>query len=223
MTAALVTALLVFGAAAEDSPAFQELFEEGVELYRDLEFEDAVSRFEEAAAIEEASNEERAHLLVWVAMCRAGVGDDDGARQALRHALDLDAEPRLPEVAPPKVARFVSELQEERAAAAVEPAAPEPAPAPVEPPASEVPVMLVAGGATAGVGAVALAGAGLFSVLAALSLDEARKPDAFQSDAVSALGSANLQAATAGVLGLSGALLLGSGAALLAFEPLFGE
>lgn len=214
----LCTALAAAG-PLEESPSYQE----GLSLYQDLEFEDAIERFRAAALEEGRSDEERAKLLVWESMSRAGVGDDEGARAAARRALALDLDVAPPEIAPPKVRGFLEEMRPEveaelqAAAAPVDAAPADPAPA-AAPVAEELPMMLIGGGALAGLGVVGLGAAGLFAALTAASMTTATDPEAFQIDASNAVEAANIQAITAAVLGAGGVVLAGAGAAMVALD-----
>lgn len=218
-----LAAWLAVAGALADSPAFQE----GLAAYQDLEFELALERFRAASAEEGRSDDERATLAVWESMCRAGVGDDEGAKAAARRALELRLDVVPPEIAPPKVRGFLDEQRAEvaalaeAAAAAAEPIAAEQAPAAQRAPAGEeLPLLLIAGGTMAGLGVVGLGGAALFGALTAGSLASASDPEAFQIDASNALQAANAQVATAAVLGVAGIALAGAGAALIAFDRL---
>jgi hypothetical protein len=136
-------------------------------------------------------------------------------------AFELHDEPRLPDVIPPKVAGFAEEL---RAARQMEKTEEEEEEEEDPPPAgSPVPWMMIGGATAAGVGGLSLVLAGVFGALAALNLGEENKPDAYQSEAVAALGTAKLQTGMAVFLGACGAVLLGTCAALLLVDPLLGE
>lgn len=221
MLASTLLALLALTAALEDSPSYKE----GLELYQELEFEGAIERFREAAEEDERTDAERALLLVWQAMSSAGIGDDEAARAAARRALELDLDVQPPDIAPPKVRGFLEEMRDEVAAeqAPVEPqlvAEPEPVAVNPAPPPSEPPWMMIAGGTVAAVGAVGVAGAGLFGALTAASLAAANDRDAFQVDAVKAVDAANAQAITAGVLAGAGVALAGVGGTLITLDLL---
>lgn len=228
MLSLVFTTCVVLAAGLDESPAYQE----GLALYQELEFEQAIGRFRAAAAEPGRSDEERAVLLVWEAMARAGVGDDEGARTAARAALELHLDVEPPELAPPKVIGFLDELRPE-VEAATRAAAAEAAPPPVEdPPAptpaspagsDELPLLLIGGGTAMGLGVVGLAGAGLFAALTAASLTTAADPDAFQVDAQGAVDAANLQVATAIGLGVVGVALVGVGGALVALDVTSAE
>lgn len=222
MFAPALLALLALVGALEESPAYQE----GLTLYQDLEFEEAVERFRAAAKEEGRSDEERATLLVWEAMSRAGVGDDDGAQEAARRALELHLDVTPPDIAPPKIREFLEQMRPEveaeiaAAAAPSDPVPDEGAQETTSAAGEELPVMLIAGGAVAGLGVVGLASAGVVAALMASSLAAASDPEAFQIDASNAVDTANAQAIAAVIIGVGSVALVGAGVAIVAVDML---
>jgi tetratricopeptide (TPR) repeat protein len=107
-----------------------EAFQEGVSLYQELEFEQAIFRFESAALSSDLTDQERAMVFGWMAMSYAGIGKVDGAKRSLKNALAKDPDVTLPTFAPPKVKEWLVELQATMPAAEDKPAA---APVPSEP------------------------------------------------------------------------------------------
>ena len=98
---------LVLSGALDTNEAFQE----GVNLYQELEFEQAIFRFESAALAPDLSDQERAMVFGWMAMSYAGIGNVQGARRSLTNALNKDPTMTLPAFAPPKVKTWLEELR----------------------------------------------------------------------------------------------------------------
>jgi tetratricopeptide (TPR) repeat protein len=90
-----------------------EAFQEGVTLYQELEFEQAIFRFESAALSADLTDQERAMVFGWMAMSYAGVGKVDGAKRSLKNALAKDPDVTLPQFAPPKVKEWLAEVRAE--------------------------------------------------------------------------------------------------------------
>ena len=90
-----------------------EAFQEGVGLYQELEFEQAIFRFESAALSSDLTDQERAMVFGWMAMSYAGIGKVDGAKRSLKNALAKDPEVTLPQFAPPKVKEWLAEVKAE--------------------------------------------------------------------------------------------------------------
>lgn len=103
----MVVALVLLGGALDDNKPFQE----GVGLYQELEFEQAIFRFEEAALDPGLTEKERALVFGWMAMAYAGRGDAEASKRSLRNALLKDPEVTLPGVAPPKVKGWLEEVR----------------------------------------------------------------------------------------------------------------
>lgn len=227
MHGALALALVLsVPANVEEAPAFQE----GQGLYRDLEFEAAAQKFQAAADDESLTESDRAVAHVWVGMCFAGIGDENKARDALREALHLDLNVSLPDVAPPKVRQLADELRSEVEAeqAVAEPELVE-EPEPEDEPSDDVgtaggedlPILLIAGGATAGLGALVLGSGGVLYGLSLLQFGDCtaqKDGNGFQSDVGACVDVANAEAATGIVLTAAGVVLVGVGGALIAVD-----
>lgn len=80
-----------------------EGFEDGVRLYKGLEYEQAIFRFEEVAVRPGLTPSDKATALVWLALCYAGTGDFEAARRDLGDALRTDASVQLPVNTSPRV------------------------------------------------------------------------------------------------------------------------
>lgn len=89
--------ILVAPAQLEVDPDYQK----GRELYRELEFEQAVFRFQALAIKPSLTREEQAQAFLWLGLCYAGVPNNELAAQAFRDALRLHPEARLPIENPP--------------------------------------------------------------------------------------------------------------------------
>lgn len=218
MLSTTLSALLLLLGALDDSPHFLE----GSSLYQELEFETAIERFRAAALEADRTEQERARLLVWEAMAQAGIGDMEAMEQALDGALALDVDVAVPAIAAPLVRE---RLEAKRAATKLESAhstteTEAELEAAVSPASSPSSWRLWTGGGAAGLGFVSLVGAGVAGVLAAGSMNEASRPDAFQTDAANAVQQANNQVALASVLGLGAVVLVGTGTSLLAWHML---
>lgn len=189
-------------------------FDEGVTAYGALDYEGAVAKFK--ATDTAATDAERATLLLWIALCDAGIGDLDAARASMREALKLDHTVALPTTVSPRV---VAIYDEEKAAV---PAAAEPVvDGPPSPPLFDfaaVSPFVWAGGASLAGGVVALGGAALWTGAAFEQLGIVDNPDTFQSDAKVALDSANGNALLAIGAGAVGVTLASVGVVLLAMS-----
>jgi hypothetical protein len=228
MLTTAVAALVLLAGALEDHPAFVE----GQNLYRDLEFEVAAEKFRAASEDGELEAADRATALVWEGMCWAGIGDEGKARGVLKSALEIDPEVALPEIAPPKVRQLVDELIDEVAGVgAVEEVAPQPEPQPESQPepeaeaGGELPMMMIAGGSVAGLGALAVVAGGGLAGLSVVQFGDAESKvaaGAFQDEVVASLDLANLELGAGVATGLVGLALVGVGGTLIALD-LTGE
>lgn len=120
--------LLVAAGALDDNQAYQE----GISLYQELEYEQAIFRFEQAALSPDLTDGEKAMVFGWMAMAYAGIGDAAGAKRSLDLAVAKDPAVTLPGFAPPKVKEW---LEEARGKAKT--AAPTATPAPESPTTTE--------------------------------------------------------------------------------------
>ena len=207
----LALALVTLGSLAGD-----EAFDQGVVLYKQLEYEQASARFAEISARPALAAPDKAEALVWLGLCLAGTGDIDAARRTLKGAVLTDANVRLPTataISPRMQELFDAVLAE--AEAAPPPTPPPPPPPPPPAPQAHAPLPLLPAGLVVG-GVVVSAGGVVLAVLAAGNLQLAEDPDAFQLDAKAALDAANGEGVAAGVLLVGGAALLGAGIVLFA-------
>lgn len=186
-------------------------FDEGVRLYRELDYEAALARFAELSARPELAPTDKAEALVWLGLCLAGTGDLDAARRTFKAAVGTDGAAQLPTTT--AVSPRVQALFEEVAAEVR--AKPAPPPPPPPPPAVDTgaPLPLVPSGLVA-LGLIAAGGGAVLAVVAMDSLAQAQDPDAFQDEAKAALDAANAQGVSAGILLVAGAGLIGTGTAL---------
>jgi tetratricopeptide (TPR) repeat protein len=211
----LLPFLLVLGAALEGDQAF----EEGLRLYRDVEFEQALFSFQEAATQPDRPDDDRVVLFTWLGLTYAALERDDAAERAFRDALRLDIEAALPEDAPPKLRESFDVLRATmRAELAPVETTPQP-PADVEEPAAPpdgelkmAPFLLGGAGVAAGAALLAGGAAGLVLSLALDSVAVAEDDGEFQVDRIDALDRANGQLGTSYALfAVAGALVVGAG------------
>ena len=197
-------------------------FNKGIQLYRELEYEQAILRFQASSVAPDHTPPEQATVLVWLALSYRGVGDEKTAATMFDDALKRDPDVALPPETPPKLA---VDFEARRALAAAPTLAPPGPPsstaqlpaaqkAPVAP-ADEPPWLLIGGGsAAAGVGA--LVGGGVLTALAFGSASRADDPRVFVSDANDLVATANAELATAVVLAVGGVALVATGGILVA-------
>ena len=203
----LAAAMLTLSTLAGDAA-----FDEGVQLYKSLEYEAALARFAELSARPELLAPDKAEALVWLGLCLAGTGDLDAAKRTFKAALSADANSALPTAT--AVSPRVQALFEEAAAEARPLVPPPPPPPPVE---VEAPLPLLPGGLLA-LGVVAAGGGAVLAGLAVDSLQQAENPDAFQDEAKAALDAANAQGVSAGILIAAGVAMAATGVALFFVE-----
>lgn len=203
----LAAAMLTLSTLAGDAA-----FDEGVQLYKSLEYEAALARFAELSARPELAAPDKAEALVWLGLCLAGTGDLDAAKRTFKAALSADANSALPTAT--AVSPRVQALFEEAAAEARPLVPPPPPPPPVE---VEAPLPLLPGGLLA-LGVVAAGGGAVLAGLGVDSLQQAENPDAFQDEAKAALDAANAQGVSAGILIAAGVAMAATGVALFFVE-----
>ncbi|MCC7109101.1 MAG: hypothetical protein IT382_07430 [Deltaproteobacteria bacterium] len=205
----LAAAMLTLSTLAGDAA-----FDEGVQLYKSLEYEAALARFAELSARPELAAPDKAEALVWLGLCLAGTGDLDAAKRTFKAALSADANAALPTttaVSPRVQAHFAEAAAEARS---LVPPPPPPPPPPVE---GAAPLPLLPGGLLA-LGVVAAGGGAVLAGLAVDSLQQAENPDAFQDEAKAALDAANAQGVSAGILIAAGVAMAATGVALFFVE-----
>lgn len=186
----LVAWLLALGSLGSD-PAFVE----GQRLYDQLEYEQAVFRFQEVALRPELPPEDRASALTWLGLGYAGAGSLDAARRSFVYAARAWPGVALPVEVSPALARLFDDAKREAATFPTAPLSPTPATAPSEPStppekAGDFPVLPAAGlaaGAT-----VAAAGVGMV-VLSAVTFGAAQDKQLYQGDAKAQLDLANVE------------------------------
>ncbi|MCP4502433.1 MAG: hypothetical protein GY822_20975 [Deltaproteobacteria bacterium] len=92
-------------------------FNQGKALYQELEFEQALFRFQKASVDSSLSAEERASSMMWTAMCYAGVGNEVSAKRTLSDAVSVFPQVVLPKVASPRLKGWVAEAKKTAAGA----------------------------------------------------------------------------------------------------------
>ena len=95
-----------------DDPAFKD----GRRLYDELEFEQAIFRFEQAAQVADRSPADLAVLKMWVGVSHGQLGDFTRAGEAFRAAVDLDPEVQVPVPVSPKLELLLKNARSEREA-----------------------------------------------------------------------------------------------------------
>lgn len=201
-------------------------FDDGVRLYRALEYEQAIFRFQEVAVRPGLPGDDKAEAFTWLGLAYAGTGDLEAARRMFMDALRADPATKLPaEVSP----RVVSLFEEVKGAIKAEATATRPPPdgepdklppdgggAPPSPREGKARDLLIPL-ATTGAGVVLLIGGGALAAAAADHWKTASNPDpdAFQDDVKAALDAMNIEVAAAAFVLPVGAFLAGLGAFLL--------
>lgn len=190
-------AVLAFtlGSLAGD-PAFTE----GRALYDQLEYEQAVFRFQEVALRPELAPEDKATALVWLGLSFAGTGDMEAARRSFVDAATLQSELALPvEVAPALQQLFDDARAEAQARREKAPPLPPPGPGPAPVPVADeaVPVLPLVGVA---LGAATLAGGVGLAGLSWATFEGAKDKQLYQADAKGQLDTANLELGVAWAL-----------------------
>lgn len=202
----LALAFIALGSLAGD-----EAFDQGVQLYKGLEYEQAAARFAEVASRPDLAAPEKAEALAWLGLCLAGTSDLDAARRTLKNAVLTDPAVRLPTATAisPRIQKLFDEVLAEAKAAPPPPPPPRPPP---DAPLPLLPTALVAGGVVAAAVGVVLA------LLAVGHLQQANDPEAFQDDAKAAIDAANVEGVSATVLLAGGAAVAAAGIVLFTLE-----
>jgi hypothetical protein len=211
-------------AALEDLDEFQA----GVTLYTELEFEQALLRFQRVAADSSLGDEERAQTFLWIAMCYGGLSDGDGAQGALTDAKRLDPDAPLPQFAAPRIKEMwaatpAPEPQPEPEPAPVLADPAPPAPAAAEEPSGGMPVGMIAAAAKGGIAALLVVAGGVVGALAGVTLAEANTladdPSTYQKDVVERVDLATVEGGVAAGLGAAGLAAGVAAVALFLFLP----
>jgi hypothetical protein len=223
-----VTVLALLLASPLAIPETEEAAE-AVRLYGDLEYEAADPAFRAIADNKNFEPEARATAWLWVALCEAGVGSFDVAKETMVRALRLHPAAELPTVVSPKVVELFDQARTE---------ATRPGP-PVDldalggsnnnsgggdtsggqgdggPAALSLSPLLLAGGGVAVAGLASVVTGIVFGVVAQQQVAVVDDPATFQDDAKRALDDANTSAALGIITGVLGTVLLAGGAALV--------
>lgn len=188
----LVLWALMLGSLAGD-PAFTE----GQQLYDQLEYEQAIFRFQEVAVRPELSPEDRATALTWLGLTYAGVGNMNAARRSFVDAARAWPAVSLPVEVAPSLVRVFEDARRSATAQGSPTSAPRPVPMP---PATstaassrdegELPVWPAVGIAAGA--AVVVAGVGL-AVVSAATYAGAQDQQLYQPEAKAQLDLANLE------------------------------
>ena len=215
---ALVLALSLT-ASLDADPAFTD----AQKLYRALEYEQAILRFQEIAVRPSLAPDEKAEALVWLGLSYAGIADFESARRYLKLALVTDENVALPDKVAPRIATLFADLRDEVRAERITP--PPPPPAPPAKQAGRADTGVVVAAVAGGVGVLALAGGVVCAGLAEADYQRASDPNAFQIDAKAQLDASNTELIAALVLLPAGAVLAGTGIALVLMNggPVGGE
>lgn len=196
-------------------------FDAGCKLYDQLEYEQAVFRFQEVTLRPGLSPEDRATALAWLGLSYAGAGNPDAATRAFSDAARASAAVTLPVEVSPSLQQLFDDAKADVAA--------HPLPAPAVGPTTGVgPAAPVSGGAAPspvvpGVG-VAVGGAALFggvalAAVSAVTYGGAQDKRLFQQDAKSALDTANVELGAAYLL-IPAGLVVGGVSAFFLTESL---
>jgi len=207
-------ALLMLMAVAvplDDDPTFKE----GRRLYDELEFEQAIFRFEQAAQVEGRTPPELARLKMWVGVSHGQLGDFTRAGEAFRAAVDLDEKAEVPVPVSPKLDALLKNARAEREARLREDAADGTAPAPkgggggeVDPLGIALWTGAIALGVAGGLAFMVTGGLGAFSLM---TYSSASDMTVTQVEAQRLVDQANFAAGGAAVTGGVGlALLVGA-------------
>lgn len=189
-------------------------FKAATDLYRELEYEQAMLTFERLSVAPGITPAERVEVLLWASLCSAGLGDVASAERWMKEALARDAAASFPVKAPPAMSERLEQL---RAARAPPPAASSPrtdavihASAAPEETWDLLPVALGAGAA------VAWVGTGVLAFVAAGAFERSQDTSLFVDERVAQHG-AYLGTLTGSIaLGVAGAGL-GAAAGALSF------
>lgn len=100
--------------AQQDSGSADELLAEGYRLYsEDLEFEQAAEAFAEVVGTPGSTRAQRLEALEYLTACRWALGEQQGARDAIRALLEIDREGRLHDPSlPPDLLAVVEEIRD---------------------------------------------------------------------------------------------------------------
>jgi len=208
----LVSLVLVLLASLDGDAAFAA----GRASYDQLEYEQAVFRFQEVAIRSDLSDEDKATAFVWLGVSYGSVGDAMAARRAFSDALRANPAQTLPVEVSPKIEQLFAEAKAALPATsttATSTTSSVGTGAPSAGPADNT--MAIAAASTGAV--LVVAGLGLSAICAA-TFAQASDPDAFQADAKASLDAANLELVAASVaipLGLA----LGGVAGFLFTQP----
>lgn len=223
---ALALVVLIASAPLTEDPDYKT----AIELYENVEFEQALFRFQSAAVRPDLNDAERAELFLWIGLCYGNIGDLESAERQFRDGLQLFPAAPLPQ---PNTSPIIIDLFK-KVKAEVQSAEAATAPTTTEPPAGEaspaeapgtvdegaaggLPWILISGGAVAGGGAVllvaAVAGAGASYVVFAQGLAMAEDDTVYGSDIKNLELAANVLLGGAVAVGVLGTLVVIGGGA----------
>jgi hypothetical protein len=197
----------------DDEPAFKD----GRRLYDELEFEQAIFRFEQAAQVRDRTPSELATLKMWVGLSHGQLGDFTRAGEAFRAAVDLDPDVQLPVAVSPKLDSLLKNARSEREARLREDA-PDGAlsPSTQKPGVDPLGVALWGGAISLGIAGglffIATGGLGAFALM---TFAAASDPTVTQVDAQRLVDQANLAAGGATVTGAVGLAFLVGGTVMI--------
>lgn len=228
----LALLVLIASASLAEDPDYRT----AIELYENVEFEQALFRFQSAAVRPDLNDAERAELFLWIGLCYGNIGDLESAERQFRDGLQLFPSAPLPQpnTSPIIIDLFKevkAEVQRTLTAATPPPGQPaddESAPQGDDDAGDEVtlhdegasgglPWMLISGGAVAAGGAVLLlaagVGAGASYLVFAQGLAMAEDNTVFGSDIKNLELAANVLLGGAVAVGALGALIVIAGGA----------
>ncbi len=206
-----LSVFFALAAVVQGTPAFDD----GVRFYKETEYELAMVQFQATSTRPDLTDADRALVLLWIGLSHAGLGNSDAAQRSFQQALEADPAVVLPPALPPAIVAQI-EAQRVEVVAAKKAAPTTTLTTPTAPAASsDAPVLGI--GVSAAGGALIVVG-GVMAALSAGALATANDPTQFQSDAKSALDTANGAAVAAGVLLPLGVAVTAGGVALVVLE-----
>lgn len=208
-----------------------EDFGAALELYQDLEFEQAIFRLQDAALVTAWADEDRARVFVWMGVNYAQLGDEASARRSFLHAARRDPAIELPVSVSPTVLKWFEQsvllaqtqaeeqaVEEGRALSDADPSDTIFLGPPADTADSDLPIPALAAGAgaaaSAGLSLMALGASGYLLFVTYTQFIAAQEKDRTQREAFELVNGANL-ALYAGMGATFAAAVAAAGAATL--------
>jgi hypothetical protein len=184
-------------------------FESARNLYRELQYEQAILVFERLSVRFDFTPSEKAEILLWMALCYEGIGDSASSERAMREALTRDLNVQLPVKTSPRIAERLETLRKDVVPAEQPPPPPPPPPPPkAEEPIPIVPIAIMSGGA------VAVLGGSVLGIVAAERYATSQDQERFADERAQSHGAYVGSLIGALALGVVGAGALGTGGVL---------